>query len=103
MEGTTVQLVRSHVAETYGENWFVPETLHSLWKRIIAYFVSKIDDDVEQIFRVHNQEATHLANLGTEGQKQIAKESRTLKSEKPYEASGKEANKKMAEVGASTE
>ena len=33
-----------------------------------------MDDDVKHIFREHNQEADHLANLGTEEQKHITVE-----------------------------
>ena len=47
----------------------VQKTENSWWKRKIAHPISKIDDYVEHIFREHNQEADHWANLGAEGQK----------------------------------
>ena len=37
----------------------------------IAYPVAQIDDYVKHIFREHNQEADHLANLGAEEQRKI--------------------------------
>ena len=46
----------------------IQKTLHSWWKRKIAYPVGEFDDYMKHIFREHNQEADHLANLGTEGQ-----------------------------------
>ena len=35
------------------------------------FLISKIDDYVKHIFREHNQEADHWANLGAEGQRTI--------------------------------
>ena len=41
------------------------------WKRKVAFPFSQIDDNVKHIFREHNQEADHRANLGAEGQRKI--------------------------------
>ena len=44
---------------------------HCVRGRKFWYPVAQIDDYVKHIFREHNQEADHLANLGTEGQKEV--------------------------------
>ena len=40
----------------------------------VAFPESQIDDYVKHIFREHNQEADHLANLGAEGQRKVTVE-----------------------------
>ena len=52
----------------------IQRTLHSLWRRKVAYPVRQVDDYVRHVLREHNQEADHLANLGAEGQRQITVE-----------------------------
>ena len=49
----------------------IQETLHSRWKKKIAYPVAQIDEFVKHIFKEHNQEADHLTNLGTEVQRKV--------------------------------
>ena len=50
---------------------FIQKTLHSWWKRKVAIPISHSDDYVKHIFREHNQEADHWANLCAEGQRKI--------------------------------
>ena len=38
--------------------------MHQWWKKEIAKPVSKIDDNVKHVFRGHNQEPEHWANVG---------------------------------------
>ena len=52
----------------------IQRTLHSLWRRNVAYPVRQVDDYVRHVLREHNQEADHLANQGAEGQRQITVE-----------------------------
>ena len=90
-EGTTVQTCgESNVAEKWinrhyamgqtlhGKLGRMQKTLHSWWKRRIAYPVTQIDDCVK------HQEADHLVILGTEGQRKVtidkSKEIRGLES-----------------------
>ena len=47
------------------------KTLHSWWKGKIADSISKTDDFVKHVFREHNKEADHWANIGAEGQRKI--------------------------------
>ena len=47
--------------------------MHSWWEKV-AFLVTQIDDYVKHIFRKHNQEADHLANLGAEGLRKITVE-----------------------------
>ena len=47
----------------------IQKTLHQWWKKKIANFISNICEYVKHIFREHNQEADHWANVGPEGQK----------------------------------
>ena len=54
-----------------GQTGQVQKTLHPCWKSKIANPVSKIDDIVKHVFREHNQETDHWANLGAEGQRPI--------------------------------
>ena len=56
----------------------IQETLHSWWKRKVAYPVGLIYDYVKHIFREHNQESHHLANLGTEGQRKVTNKRETI-------------------------
>ena len=49
----------------------IRKTLHPWWTRKIANPISKIDDDVRYIFREHNQEADHWANVGVKGEKKL--------------------------------
>ena len=62
----------------------IQETLHFWWKKKIAYTEAQMGDFVKHIFREHNQEADHLANLGADGQWEITtdgvKEHRGLES-----------------------
>ena len=58
-----------------------------------------IDDYVKHIFREHNQEADHCANLGTEGQRQLLLTKETiLKDGRRCEASGMKAPRTTVEV-----
>ena len=53
----------------------IQKTLHSLWKKKIAYPVTQIDDYVKHIFRKHNQEARPLVRTWeAEGQRTITVE-----------------------------
>ena len=83
-EGTTVQLCgdssepEKWINGHYALGWKFQttigrfqKTLHSWWRKKTAYPVAQIDDFVKHIFREHNQEADHLANLGTSGQRKI--------------------------------
>ena len=47
------------------------KNLHSWWKRKNTSPISKIDDFVKHVFREHNQEAVHWADVGSEGQKNV--------------------------------
>ena len=49
----------------------VRKTLHLWWKEKIANPIPKIDDFVKHVFREHNQEADHWANIGAKGQRKI--------------------------------
>ena len=49
----------------------IQRTLHSLWRRNVAYPVGQVDDHVRRVLREHNRDADHLANQGAEGQRQI--------------------------------
>ena len=86
-EGPPVQLCEdSNVAEKWinghhamgqkyrGKIGHVQKTLHSLWKKKSACPATQIDDYVRHIFREHNQESDHLANLGADGQSKIVVE-----------------------------
>ena len=48
-----------------------PKTLNPCWKKKIAQPISKIDDNVKHVFREHNREADHFANLGAAGERKI--------------------------------
>ena len=48
------------------------KTLYSWRRRKIANSISKTDDYLTHIFRAHNQDADHWANLGTEGQRKVS-------------------------------
>ena len=54
-----------------GKIGHIQKTLHSWWKRKIAFLVSQIDDYVKHIFREHDKEADHRANLGAGGQRKL--------------------------------
>ena len=83
-EGPTVQLCGdSEVASKWmhgqdslgqkdrGRIGQVRKTLYSWWRRRkIANRISKIDDDVKDVFREHNRDADRLANMGAEGQRE---------------------------------
>ena len=45
--------------------------MRSRWRKKIAHSISKIDDYVKHIFREHNLEADHMANLGAEGRRKF--------------------------------
>ena len=49
----------------------IHSTLHSWWKMEVAYPLVKLDNYLRHIVREHNQEAHHVANLGTEGKAKI--------------------------------
>ena len=49
----------------------VQKNLQSWWKRKITSPISKIDDFVKHVFREHNQEAGHWADVGSEGQRKM--------------------------------
>ena len=49
----------------------VQKTLHSWWKEKIAKPISKIDFSVKHVYREHNQESDHWANIGAQGQRKI--------------------------------
>ena len=82
-EGTTVHSWEdSNVAETWinghyamgrstGRKSAEYKTLHSWWKRSIAYPARNIKDYVKHIHREHSQEADHMANLRAEGVPQV--------------------------------
>ena len=55
-----------------GKIGHIHKTLHPWWTRRVAYLVRRIDDYVKHIFQEHSQEADHLANIGTEGQRKVA-------------------------------
>ena len=59
------------VQQDKAETEATQKTLRSWWRRKVAYLVRMIDDYVNHIFREHNQEADHLANLGVKGQRKI--------------------------------
>ena len=44
------------------------------WKIKVAHPVGQVDDYVKHVFREHNQEADHLANLGAEDQGKVSVE-----------------------------
>ena len=49
----------------------VQQTLHSWCQEKSASPISKIDDFVKHVYREHNQEADHWANIGAQGQRKI--------------------------------
>ena len=49
----------------------VQKTLHSWWKRGVAKPISNIDSFVKHVYREHNQEADHWANVGARGLRRI--------------------------------
>ena len=49
----------------------VQRTLHSWWKKKVAKQNSNIDGCVKHVYREHNQEAGHWANIGAQGQKKF--------------------------------
>ena len=65
-DGTTIQ---KHNLDA------IQKTLHSWWTRKVAHLVGMFADYAKHIFREHNQEADHLANLETEGQRKVTSES----------------------------
>ena len=78
-EGSTVPMCGdSKVAEKWingkAKIGHTGKTLHSWWRRKVAYPVGRIDDYVKHILREHNLEADHLANLGADGQRKITVE-----------------------------
>ena len=77
----------------------VQKTLHSWWKENVAEPISNIDRFMKHVFREHNQEADHWANIGAQGQRKIVLDRRndsvTWKATRG--ASGMEASKTMAE------
>ena len=48
-------------------------TLHSWWEKRIA---GPIDKFVKHVYREHNQEADHWANIGAQGQRKIVIDTR---------------------------
>ena len=81
------------------DNW---EKFHSWWKRRVAAPISDIDNFVKHVYREHNQEADHWANIGagTEGERLMFIEEMIPQHGKRYVASGMEASKTMAEPDA---
>ena len=84
-DGPTVQLrgdsackwingQRSLGQEYRGRICQIQKPLH--WKRKIANPISKTDDFVKHVFREHNQEAGHWADVGSEGQRKIVIDAR---------------------------
>ena len=75
---------------------------HSWWKRRVAAPISDIDNFVKHVYREHNQEADHWANIGagTEGERLMFIEEMIPQHGKRYVASGMEASKTMAEADA---
>ena len=67
-EGTTVQVCGEQSCamglEDREQLESIQRTLHSLWRRKVAYPVRQVDDYVRHVLREHNQEADHLANQG---------------------------------------
>ena len=45
--------------------------LHSWWKRRVAAPISDIDNVVKHVYREHNHEADHCANIGAQGRRNI--------------------------------
>ena len=77
----------------------IQKPLHSWWKKKTAYPVAQIDDFVKHIFREYNEEADHLANLGTSGRRNIQlTEYRTQRTGKRSGVSEMVANKMSAEA-----
>ena len=64
-----------------------------------AYLARMIDDCVKHISKEHNQEADHLANLGTEEQRKITSEECRRMESKQYVVIGMAAKNKMAGFG----
>ena len=52
-------------------NWEKQRIYHSWWKRGAATPISDIDNFVKHIFREHNQEADHCADIGAQGRRKI--------------------------------
>ena len=57
-----------------GENWSNSENVALRAEQKNGVSNGQIDDYVMRIFREHNKEADHLANLGTDGQRKITVE-----------------------------
>ena len=57
--------------EIHRKNWPSSKDIMLLVKSKIANPISKMDDYVQHVFREHNQEADHWANLGADGQRKI--------------------------------
>ena len=54
---------------TEGKIGHIQKNLHSLWTRKTAFRTFQIDDYVKHIFKEHNQEADHGANVGAKEQR----------------------------------
>ena len=88
-EGPTVQLCgESNVARKWINSEFgqgikyketsgkIQKTMYSWWKRRIANPISNIDSFVNHVYREHNQEADHWANVATQGNRKIVMDRR---------------------------
>ena len=80
-----------------GRNSQVQKTVHSWWKKKIARPISKKDVLVKHVYREHNQEADHRANMGAQGQRKIVLD-KCDNSESWREATGMAASKTMDKV-----
>ena len=79
----------------------IQRILHSWWKRGAATPISNIDNFVKHVYREHNQEADHWADIELrEEEKLISKEKTPQQHGKRYVVSGMEASKTMAGVAA---
>ena len=49
----------------------IQKILHHWWDKKLASPISEVDSHVEHVFREHNREADHRANVGTDGKREI--------------------------------
>ena len=59
---------RTQFKETIGK---IQKILQSWWKQGVAKPISNVDSSVNHVYRDHNQEADHWANLGAQGPRKI--------------------------------
>ena len=80
----------------------IQKILHSWWKRGAATPISNIDNFGKHVYREHNQEADHLANIGAQEEETLISKGKTPQQHgKRYVVSWTEASKMM--VGAAAE